>query len=74
MMHFIDTIAAAGDVDAIRISFNENSRIILRLVIATILFGIALGTTIDDFKAAVKRPKAISVGVLAQFLLLPAIT
>lgn len=74
MMHFINTIAASGDVDAIRISFNENSRIILRLVIATILFGIALGTTIDDFKAAVRRPKAIGVGVLAQFLLLPAIT
>ena len=72
--HCITTLAASGDVDAIRINFNDNSRLILRIVIATILFGIALGTTIDDFKAAVRMPKAISVGVLAQFILLPAIT
>ena len=71
--HFVDVLAAS-DVDSIRINFNENSRLILRIVIATILFGIALGTTVDDFKAAVRMPKAISVGILAQFILLPAIT
>jgi len=68
---FLNVLA---DVDAIRISFDESSMVMLRIIIATILFGIALGTTIDDFKAAARRPKAISIGILAQFLLLPAIT
>ena len=59
---FLNVLA---DVDAIRISFDESSMVMLRIIIATILFGIALGTTIDDFKAAARRPKAISIGILA---------
>ena len=61
MTEFMNVLAATGDVDAIRISFNENSMVILRVVIATIMFGIALGTTIDDFRQAVRRPLAISI-------------
>jgi bile acid:Na+ symporter, BASS family len=65
---------ASGNVDDIRIAFDENSMTLLRIVIATILFGIALGTSIDDFREAARRPKAIAIGVAAQFLLLPMIT
>lgn len=73
-MNLIDLVATTGDVDAVRISFNENSMVILRVVIALIMFGIALGTTVDDFRQAIRRPLAISIGVGAQFILLPAIT
>ena len=64
----------SGNVDDIRIAFDQSSMTLLRIVIATILFGIALGTSVDDFREAARRPKAIAVGVGAQFLLLPAIT
>ena len=74
MTEFMNVLAATGDVDAIRISFNENSMVILRVVIATIMFGIALGTTIDDFRQAIRRPLAISIAIAAQFILLPFIT
>ena len=46
----------------------------LKIVIATILFGIALDIKIDDFTAAVRRPFPILIGIVAQFLLLPALT
>ncbi len=68
MMH------AAGDVDAIRIAFDESSQTLLRIVIAGILFGIALDTRAEDFRLAAKRPKVIALGVGIQVLLLPAIT
>ena len=64
----------ATDVDNIRIVFEEGSLTTLKIVIGAILFGIALDTRLEDFAAALKRPFAITVGVLVQFLALPAIT
>ncbi len=68
MMHLAD------DVDTIRIAFDESSQTLLRIVIASILFGIALDTRAEDFKLAAKRPKVIALGVGLQFLVLPALT
>jgi len=64
----------ATDVDNIKIAFDENSLTTLKIVIGAILFGIALDTSLDDFKLAAKRPGTIAIGVVAQFLFLPAIT
>lgn len=62
------------DVDNVRIAFEESSLTTLKIVIGAILFGIALDTKLESFAAALRRPGAIAVGVVAQFLLLPAIT
>lgn len=64
----------ATDVDNIRIVFEESSLTTLKIVIGAILFGIALDTRLEDFAAALRRPFAITVGVLVQFIALPAIT
>ncbi|MDF1602948.1 bile acid:sodium symporter family protein [Nocardioides sp. YIM 152315] len=64
----------ATDVDDIRIVFEESSLTTLKIVIGAILFGIALDTRLEDFVAAARRPFAIAVGVLVQFIALPAIT
>ena len=64
----------ATDVDNIKIAFDENSLTTLKIVIGAILFGIALDTSLDDFRLAAKRPGTIAIGVVAQFLFLPAIT
>ncbi|GAB3266556.1 bile acid:sodium symporter family protein [Nocardioides dilutus] len=66
--------ALAGDVDNIRIAFEEGSLTTLKIVIGAILFGIALDTSLDDFRRAARRPGVIAIGVVAQFVLLPAIT
>lgn len=64
----------AADVDGVRIAFEEGSLTTLKIVIGAILFGIALDTRLDDFKLAARRPGTIAIGVVAQFLLLPALT
>ena len=63
-----------ADVDNVRIAFEEGSLTTLKIVIGAILFGIALDTRLEDFTAALRRPGTIAIGVLAQFLLLPALT
>jgi BASS family bile acid:Na+ symporter len=65
---------AAGDVDEVVLQFNSGSLDLLRYVIAAILFGIALDTQVSDFSRALRKPKAMAVAIVAQFLLLPAIT
>lgn len=65
---------APTDVDDIRIAFDSASLTTLKIVLGAILFGIALDTRPSDFVAAARRPGTIALGVLAQFLLLPAIT
>jgi len=67
-------LAAGGDVDTITIAFNESSLTVLKIVIGSILFGIALDTRLEDFAAALRRPVVIGIGVVAQFLFLPALT
>ncbi|TYL45720.1 bile acid:sodium symporter family protein [Nocardioides sp. BGMRC 2183] len=64
----------AADVDTISIDFDESSLTTLKIVIGAILFGIALDTKLSDFAAAIRRPGAIAIGVVAQFVALPAIT
>lgn len=63
-----------ADVDGIRIAFDESSLTTLKIVIGAILLGIALDTKVADFAAALRRPGVIAIGVLAQFVALPALT
>jgi BASS family bile acid:Na+ symporter len=62
------------DIDSIKINFDESGLWVLNIAIAIIMFGVALGITIDDFKRLLKNPKILMVGVLSQFILLPAFT
>lgn len=62
------------NIDAIKINFDTEGLWILNIAIAIIMFGVALGITIDDFKRLFHNPKIVFVGVLSQFILLPAFT
>lgn len=61
-------------IDTIHINFNEESLWVLNIALALVMFGIALEISISDFKELFKKPKPIVVGVLSQFLVLPAVT
>ena len=61
-------------IDSIKINFNTEGLWLLNIAIAIIMFGVALGITIDDFKRLLKKPKIVVVGVFSQFILLPAAT
>mgnify|MGYP002628329822 FL=1 len=62
------------NIDDIKINFDTEGLWVLNIAIAIIMFGVALGITTDDFKLLLKNPKTLFVGVLSQFILLPAFT
>ena len=62
------------NIDAIKINFDTQGLWVLNIAIAIIMFGVALGISIDDFKRLLKSPKIVFVGVVSQFILLPAVT
>lgn len=61
-------------IDSLHINFDDQSLWVLNLALSLVMFGIALDISVQDFKALLKNPKPILVGVLSQFLLLPAVT
>jgi BASS family bile acid:Na+ symporter len=65
---------AAEDIDNAALNTSDGMLLLLSAVIAVIMFGIALEMKVDDFRAVAKMPKAMVVGVAAQFICLPAIT
>lgn len=61
-------------LDEIRLNFNEEGLMVLNITIAFVMFGVALGLKIDNFKKVIINPKSAIVGVLSQFILMPAMT
>lgn len=62
------------NIDDIRINFDTEGLWVLNIAIAIIMFGVALAISVDDFKRLFQNPKIVFVGVLSQFILLPAFT
>ncbi len=61
-------------IDALRLNLGEGGLLVMNISLAIIMFGVALELSINDFKRVVKDPKSTIVGILSQFLFLPAIT
>ena len=54
--------------------FGSENLLILNVILAFMMFGVSLSLTGEDFRRVLKRPDAPIVGLLAQFVLLPAAT
>ena len=54
--------------------FSSENLLILNVILAFMMFGVSLSLTGEDFRRVLKRPDAPIVGLLAQFVLLPAAT
>lgn len=61
-------------IDNIQVNFSESSLMIMNIVIGFIMFGVALDLKLEDFKNSLKSPKSFLIGMICQFLLLPAFT
>jgi BASS family bile acid:Na+ symporter len=61
-------------IDSVALNFSATSLTALNIILGIIMFGVALDLSIDDFKRALKMPRAPILGMLAQFLLMPAAT
>ena len=65
---------ALGAIDAVRLNFNPQSLWALNVVIGLVMFGVALDLKPRDFRPVLLTPKPMLIGLLAQFVLLPAFT
>lgn len=64
----------ATAVDQIRLNFNPQSLLALNVLIGLMMFGVSLDLKGSDFKRIFMAPKAPAIGLIAQFILLPAFT
>jgi BASS family bile acid:Na+ symporter len=61
-------------IDQVRLNFNATGITIINAAIGLMMLGVALELKTDDFMRIVRSPKAPLIGLLAQFVLLPAFT
>ncbi len=61
-------------LDNIQLNFDSEAQWVLNLALGFVMFGIALEISPKDFKSLFQKPKPIVVGILSQFILLPAAT
>src|SRR5690554_8165087 len=61
-------------LDQIVLNFSQQGLLALNIVIALIMFGVALDIRWRHFIDLLKNPKSVIVGAVSQFLLLPALT
>lgn len=60
-------------IDQIQLNFSPNTLKALNVILGLIMFGVALDLEVRDFKVALSRPRAFLIGVVTQFVLLPAL-
>ena len=62
------------NIDDVVLNFTPGTLIILNVVLGLIMFGIALDTSPEDFKVVARKPKPFVIAILAQLIVLPAVT
>nr|WP_071870946.1 bile acid:sodium symporter family protein [Atopomonas hussainii] len=61
-------------MSTVEIQFDPASLVLINLLLAVMMFGVSLELRVAHFSAILRAPKAPVVGLIAQFLLLPALT
>ena len=61
-------------LDHVRLNFSPSGLFALNVTIAFIMFGVALDIKWQHFREVIVKPKSALVGIISQFLLLPAVT
>lgn len=61
-------------LDSVRLNFSSENQIFINFTLAFIMFGVALGIRLRNFKRIVQNPKSVILGIISQFILLPFIT
>ncbi|MEO1233997.1 MAG: bile acid:sodium symporter family protein [Myxococcota bacterium] len=69
-----DGIWLTVDIDAVRVDFDPGQIVVLNAILAFIMFGVSLDLRPPDFLDLARSPRAPLVGLVAQFVLLPAMT
>lgn len=62
------------ELDAVQLNYNQDNILIVNISLAFIMFGVAMGLTVDDFKKVMTQKKPVLVGLFSQFFVLPFLT
>ena len=61
-------------LDSLNINLGAGEMVIVNIILAFVMFGVALGIKVETFKEVFKSPKSVIVGMLLQWVALPAVT
>ena len=61
-------------LNAVSINFGQGGMTIVNFILAFVMFGVALGIKPQTFKDVFKNPKSVIVGIILQWVGLPAMT
>jgi Predicted Na+-dependent transporter len=62
-----------NELDAVRLHFSPESLAALDVILAFVLFGVALDMRVQDFKGILTSPRGTLIGLFAHSVLLPAV-
>lgn len=61
-------------LDTLNINLGSGEMVIVNLILAFVMFGVALSIRMSTFKSIFKKPKSVILGLLLQWIALPALT
>ena len=61
-------------IDQVHLSFNPQTLTVLNAVLGLVMFGVALELRVEDFRIALRTPKALVLGLFGHHILFPAMT
>ena len=61
-------------LDTLNINLGSGEMVIVNFILAFVMFGVALSIRMSTFKSIFKKPKSVILGLLLQWIALPALT
>ena len=61
-------------LDELNVNLTQGSMTLVNIILAFVMFGVALGIKLDTFKDVARNPKSLLTGLFLQWVALPAIT
>ena len=61
-------------IDQVHLSFNPQTLTLLNAVLGLVMFGVALELRVEDFRLALRTPKALALGLIRHHIVFPAMT
>ena len=61
-------------LDSLHVNLTQGGMLLVNFILAFVMFGVALGIKVRTFKSVFKKPTSVIIGLLAQWIALPAFT
>ena len=71
---FIEMKEQLESLNELTINFGGGGMLIVNIILAFVMFGVALGIKPQTFRDVFKNPKSVILGILLQWVALPAVT